>query len=392
MDKPYYPHKPISDIPTLAKTLGMNESMLNSISNKVDSSYTRFEIQSKNKPRIVYEPKYNLKRTQKRINSRIFEGVVFPAYLQGGVKDVSNKRDYVENAKIHSQTSPNILINLDIKSFYDNIKRNEVFNIFKYFFKFPDDVSEILTRLTTYNNRVPQGACTSSYIANLVFFNTEYSLVSKFRSRGLSYTRLLDDVTISSSHIVSDDIVSDVIKSTISMFKKYGLKSNNKKKKIERDKHVKGGFQVTGLWIGHAVPKTTKSERRFIRLLVHICQQKYHSSMTDESYHELWNKTSGLVAKLKRLNQSNHEALRDKLTAILPLYDVSEKRKIIYECKRLLKIQPSKVLSYGELDSVNRVFYKLGVLSRNEKGISRLWRKKLKSHFKKLPKKKEVWL
>ncbi|PWC12649.1 reverse transcriptase family protein [Brenneria corticis] len=392
MDKPYYPHNPISDVSTLAKTLGINEVMLNVIVSNVDTSYTKFDIPSKNKTRTVYEPKLNLKKIQKRINSRIFEAIQFPIYLQGGIKDSVDKRDYVENARTHSVNSPSTLINLDIKSFYDNIKYDKVFDIFKYFFKFPDDVSKVLTDLTTFKNKVPQGACTSSYLANLVFFNTEYSIVSSLRGKEIYYTRLLDDVTMSACCVLPEEIISESIKKVVGMFKQYGFKSNNKKKKIEYNKNMKGGFQVTGLWIGHTNPKTTKKERRFIRLLVHTCFKKYNESMTNESYHELWNKASGLVAKLKRLDQSNHKALREKLASILPLYDDSERKKIVHECNRLLKIPSSKTLTYGEIDRINRVFYKLGILSRSEKNLSRMWRRKLKQHFKNIPKKRASWL
>lgn len=229
MDKPYYPFRPISSIAILAKTLGIHEKMLLNLANKVDDSYTEFLINVKGKDRTVYEPKHDLKKLQKRINHRIFEKVQYPVYLQGGIKDPSNKRDYVENAKIHCERDPNIIISIDIKSFYDNIKSDYVFNVYKIFFNFPDEVSEILTKLTTFKNKVPQGACTSSYLANLIFFNTEYSLVSKFRSTGICYTRLLDDVTLSSNKFLSEEKISSSIKDVVAMFRKYKLKHNNKK-------------------------------------------------------------------------------------------------------------------------------------------------------------------
>jgi len=285
MDKPYYPHKAISSINTLAKTLGVRESLLIDLSNKIESSYHEFIVcSSKGKDRTVYEPKLHLKRLQKRINSRIFEKIKFPGYLQGGIKDENNKRDYVENARLHSKTKPKHLISLDIKSFYDNIKAEKVSDIFTYFFKFPKEIADILTKLTTYRGKLPQGACTSSYLANLVFFNSEYSLVAYFRQMGIAYSRLLDDVTLSSPTQLSQEHVSVVVRKVIGMFKKYGLKHNNKKTTIEDNKNSKNGFQVTGLWVGHSNPKTTRDERRFIRLLVKTCEQKYQSNPYNEEY------------------------------------------------------------------------------------------------------------
>ncbi len=392
MDKPYYPHKPISDIKTLSKTLGITEGMLHSIANKAADSYTEFTICSKGKDRTVYEPKFILKKLQKRINSRIFEHVRYPLYLHGGIRDLDSRRDYVENAKIHSTNKALHVINLDIKSFYDNIKSNKVHDIYKYFFKFPDPVCDMLTQLTTYKNKVPQGACTSSYLANLVFFNSEYSLVSKFRSQKIAYTRLLDDISLSTPSIMDESTVSDAIKSVIAMFKKYGLKYNKKKTTIESNKHKKGAFEVTGLWIGHINPKTRRDERRYIRTMVHKCEQEFVKDFYSEQYHELWNKTSGLVAKLARLNQSNYKALRARLSLILPMYDESSKIKIIRECRTLIKKDSTKQLKYGTVDGINKIYSRLGILARNEKTISRMWRKKLRSHFRHLPTKREIWL
>ncbi|ELV7518276.1 RNA-directed DNA polymerase, partial [Photobacterium damselae] len=126
MDKPFYPHNAIASVDALATTLGLNKKHLLLLSNKVNESYTSFVIsdpKGKKKDREVLEAKHNLKRTQKRINSRIFENVIFPKYLQGGLKaSPSQQRDYVENAKIHANSET--LINLDVRNFYPNIKSN----------------------------------------------------------------------------------------------------------------------------------------------------------------------------------------------------------------------------------------------------------------------------
>lgn len=392
MDKPYYPFRPISSISILAKTLGIHEKLLLNLANKVDDSYTEFLINVKGKDRTVYEPKHDLKRLQKRINHRIFEKVQYPLYLQGGIKDTLNKRDYVENANTHCENKPNIIISLDIKSFYDNIKANYIFSVYKNFFNFPDDVSSLLTKLTTFKNKVPQGACTSSYLANLIFFNTEYSLVSKFRSKGICYTRLLDDITLSSNKILSDEIVSASIKDVVAMFRKYNLKHNNKKTKVESQKNAKDSFKITGLWVGHSIPKTTRHERRYIRLLVKICENKYKEEQYNPEYHELWNKTSGLIAKLTRLDQSNHLKLRERMSAILPLYEDKEKNKIIRECKIILKYNNKIAFTIGQVSAINRLMGKLGILARNNKSLSKIWRTRIRKHCRSLPTKRSMWL
>lgn len=106
---------PIASLDSLALTLGVVPKILFDIANNASNSYTEFTISSKNKDRVVFEPKYELKKIQKRINSRIFEKVNYPPYLQGGIKDISIKRDYVENARLHKNSKH--LINLDIRIF-----------------------------------------------------------------------------------------------------------------------------------------------------------------------------------------------------------------------------------------------------------------------------------
>jgi hypothetical protein len=115
MDKPNYPHKPIGSLPALANTLGLTVAKLVSISSDSDNSYTEFTINDG--CRTVFEPKFELKKLQKRINRRIFEKVAFPQYLQGGLK-CQSKRDYVVNASLHAKAST--LISLDIKKFFNN--------------------------------------------------------------------------------------------------------------------------------------------------------------------------------------------------------------------------------------------------------------------------------
>lgn len=387
MDKPYYPHVAIASIEKLARTLGLHPNRLISIASKVDESYTEYQLIDKN--RTVYEPKYELKKIQKRINSRIFEKVEFPTYLQGGIK-AEKKRDYVENAKIHANAET--LISLDIKKFYTNIKEDKVWAIYKYFFKFPDEVTELLVQLTTFKGRVPQGGCTSSYLANLVFFNSEYRLVSAFRGQKIKYSRLLDDVTLSTEKNLDSESCSKAIKSVVGMFINHGLKLNTKKTKIEyRGKAVKG-FEVTGLWVEHKKPKLRRCDRRYIRQLVYNCELQYKTLCTTVDYHELWNKTSGQVAKLSRLNHPQAARLRSRLKLVLPKYDDYDAKKIKILANKLLKVPTEQHNKIGRIKDYNKLMYKIGILSRSHKGLSRDLTKKLKAYYINVPTKKEYWL
>ncbi|MBU2893152.1 reverse transcriptase family protein [Colwellia sp. D2M02] len=390
MDKPYYPYQAIGSIELLARTLGISSKRLISIASRVDNSYAEFELHphpKTNKIRTVFDPKYELKKLQKRINSRIFEKVQYPKYLQGGIK-APDSRDYVENAKIHSKS--NTLISLDIKNFYPNIKEKYVYDIFKQFLNFPDEVSKILTTLTTYKGFVPQGAVTSSYIANLIFFNSEYSIVSALRTKGVIYSRLLDDVSISSEKRLNETEITKNIKFVVSMFTKYDLKLNTKKTKKEY-KNKKNPYEVTGLWVGHAKPKARKLERRYIRQLVYNCELKYPSMKDSSDYHELWNKSSGLVAKLERLGHSQAKRLRARMSSVLPCYDDIEIIKTKKLIRKALKVPREYHQKHGHIKIFNKLIYRCGILSRTHKKLSKHLRQQLQAHYQNVPTIREYW-
>lgn len=389
MDKPAYLHPGIGSISALAKALDVHPDLLVSIANRVEESYTSFDIPKKaeNEFRTVSEPKYELKRIQRKINSRIFELVTYPPYLQGGIKDDNNSRDYVKNSSIH--VKPAVLVNLDIKNFYPNIHRDLVLKVFKNFFHFEPQVAELLTKLTTLNNRVPQGGCCSSYLANLIFYSDEFKLVQELRKSGWRYSRLLDDITISCIENIEDHITP--IKKIASLCTKYKLKINNKKTDINHRAKGIAKLNVTGVWIGHGVPKLKKDERRHIRQLIYICEQKFQVEPHSEQYHEFWNKVSGKVAKLARLNHTEASRLRRRLQATLPIFDTHGRNSLIKEVKTLCSKHANQSQRIGFINRVNRAFHKIGILSRTEVWLSKKLRSELLEKHGSLPSLKEFW-
>jgi hypothetical protein len=64
--------------------------------------------------------------------------------------------------------------------------------------KFSPEVAHLITRLCTWKNNLPQGAPTSTHLANLVFLETDLKLIEFCKCNGLTYTRYIDDLTFSS--------------------------------------------------------------------------------------------------------------------------------------------------------------------------------------------------
>src|SRR5258708_36650911 len=107
----------------------------------------------------------------------IFSKVVFPDYLQGSLAG----RDYVTNASLHAKKK--ILICEDVKRFFPSVGAIYIEQVWRDCLGFAPDVARLLTKLTTKGGYLPQGAITSSFLANLVLWRHEPLLHAKLKQR-----------------------------------------------------------------------------------------------------------------------------------------------------------------------------------------------------------------
>ena len=192
-ERPIYLFRPIGSTIALARMLHCSIEELKRAESSADDLYREVKRPKQDGTvRICYDAKPPLKAMQARIQCLILKRVKYPSYLMGGLAD----RDYVRNAHVHA--GARVMINEDIAKFFPSTSSSRVFDLWKYVFHFPLEVSRTLARLTTRRGGLPQGAKTSSYLANLVFWACEPDLVAKLRSMGFDYTRYIDDMTISS--------------------------------------------------------------------------------------------------------------------------------------------------------------------------------------------------
>jgi RNA-directed DNA polymerase len=131
-----------------------------------------------------------LKIIQKRIQRNILTKLQMPGYAYGAVKG----KDNVTNAKKHQ--GKKYIFTTDLKSFFPSINHRRVFEMYRSF-DFSPTVARVLTQLTTYKGRLPQGAPTSPTIANLVFIKTGKKLELFAQENKLTFTSFIDDLTFS---------------------------------------------------------------------------------------------------------------------------------------------------------------------------------------------------
>ncbi len=141
--------------------------------------------------RVLLPSKGILKTLQSKIKNRILSEILFPFHIQGGVK----KRDNITNARLH--IGKNYHFCTDIKDFFPTISSNIVYKMFLEN-QFSSDIARILTKLTTFRFQVPQGAPTSTHLANLVFMMVDKKIIEYCSGKSITYTRFVDDLTFSS--------------------------------------------------------------------------------------------------------------------------------------------------------------------------------------------------
>jgi len=195
----------INTVKHLSYKLKFDFKEIQSIIRNIDNFYgERIEIktdkfgnpkldgQGNKKKRIINPSKKRLKILQKRIHKSILNEIKMPDYAFGAIK----RRDNVDNSKKHQ--GKKYKFTTDLKDFFPSITNEAVFKMFVSQ-RFSPTVARILTQLTTFKGKIPQGAPTSSTVANLVFIKTG-DILNKFsKENSITFTSFVDDMTFSSA-------------------------------------------------------------------------------------------------------------------------------------------------------------------------------------------------
>ena len=315
----------IASLPNLCTTLGLSASHLRRmLAADSDDWYSEKQIPKNDGTiRIVHRPCALLRLIQRRINSRILASkgvIVWPDHLYGSLANqvVDNKvvsKDYVACAAVHCGARS--IYKLDIKDFYNNVHDDVVYDIFSRLMSYPNNVSSVLTRLCTWNGSLVQGALTSSYLANLCLHDLEGAVVKQLSRKSLVYTRLVDDITVSSKAPDFDFAFAEDLLTT--MLVRKGLPVN--RAKTGPKYHSSEPLSVHGLRIAFSSPRLPEDEPRLIRSAVrHIEMLSQEGSYRQtHSYRHDFNRCMGRVNKLKRVGHTQHKKLMNRLKKILPL-------------------------------------------------------------------------
>ncbi len=178
------------DIHELARRLRTSEPELLS----VQPAYREFYVKKRSGGvRQLQEPAKEVKEMQRRILHRLLKRLSAHDAAHG----YEAGRSIVTNAQPH--TNKDLVVKADLKDFFTRTSAKRIRNYF-IFAGWSDEAADLLTKLTTWKNGLPQGAPTSPRLANLVNYHMDARLQALTAAYGGSYTRYADDLTFSFKH------------------------------------------------------------------------------------------------------------------------------------------------------------------------------------------------
>lgn len=207
--------------------------------------------------RLITAPTAELKTLQRRILRRVLGRLRAHPNATGFERGHS----IVTNAVLHAGKA--VVIRLDIRDFFPTTSARRVSQYFRDI-GWNRAAAAILTKLTTHEGCLPQGAPTSPRLANLVNKKLDTRLARLANSLGAAYTRYADDLTFS---FAQDEpkLVKRLKHAAGVVLDEYGYALNAKKTRVLRAHQQQ---RVTGLVVNRGV-RLPRVMRRRLRAIEH---------------------------------------------------------------------------------------------------------------------------
>lgn len=239
----------------LAKRLGKSSDELRAFA----PSYREARIpKRRGGERRLLVPDDATKALQRRILRRVLVGLRAHPSATG----FEHGKSIVDNALPHVGRA--VVIKMDVIDFFPSTKTERVLWYFQWV-GWNREAAEVLTKLTTSDGGLPQGAPTSPRLSNLVNFYLDVQIANRVEWRGGAYTRYADDITISFPK-PNGRRVRGAIQHTRRMLRKHGYRLHTRRKL-----HVARAHQrqvVTGLVVNERV-RLPREIRRRLRATAH---------------------------------------------------------------------------------------------------------------------------
>jgi RNA-directed DNA polymerase len=275
----------------LANILKISGEKLVSLAASPNASYSPFDYiraprpfqkEPASHPRRIDNPFKDLSWAQKRINRRLLAPICFPHHICGAIR----KRSVLDNAEHHHGAS--LLVTIDVKQCFPSITNKHVYRIWRELLGCEPPVASLLTRLTTFNRHLPQGAATSPLLANLFIWMIDEPIRSACHERHVIYSTWIDDLAFSGER------ARELIQIAAETLRAKGLRVSRQKIEIMGPTAAK---LITGTRLSAGGTRVPRQKLSRIRSGIH----KFECGMV--AANEAGKYIKGLVAQLRFVHQ-----------------------------------------------------------------------------------------
>jgi retron-type reverse transcriptase len=313
----------------VARALGLTVPQLRWLCFHSDAAakthYVYFEVPKRSGgTRLLAAPHKKLAAAQRWVLENILAKLDVTAYAHGFVA----ARSTVTNARPHlGQT---IVVTLDLKDFFPTITFPRVRGLFESLGYSPA-AATLLALLVTEAPRVrvthdgaplwvavgdralPQGACTSPVISNLVARKLDRRLAGAMKKLGWTYTRYADDLTFSASEPASAQL-SLMMSRVRAIVRDEGFAVNEAKGRVAR---ASARQRVTGIVVNDKLG-LPREELRRLRAILHRAKTTGLPAQNRESRADFEAYLRGKIAYLHMIDPARAAPLLAALDAVAP--------------------------------------------------------------------------
>lgn len=280
--------------------------------------YSRFTIPKKRGGvRVISAPKTRLRVAQ----SWVLENILAHQPVHTAAMAFRPGLSIADNAARHQGQA--VIVKIDLKDFFPSVGVRRV----KWLFErlgYNEAVASILALLCTETPRVavtfdgqkrfvalggrslPQGACPSPAITNLLCRPLDTRLAGAAAPLGFAYTRYADDLIF--SHPAKDAPVGDLLPFVRKIIAAEKFVVNEEKTRVLRSQHRQA---VTGLVVnekaGGAQARISRQDLRRFRAFLHQCDRHGHEEMSKRLEKDALAYASGYLAYIHMVNPEQAE-------------------------------------------------------------------------------------
>ena len=297
----------------VAKALGLEVSRLRWLAFHSEATavthYVRFQIPKKSGgTRELAAPHRDMARCQEWIRTQILERVALHDAAHGFVAG----RSTLTNAKPHLERAA--VVNADLKDFFPSVTFPRVKGVFQQLGYSPA-AATVLALLCTecprsrvsYDGRelfvatgprgLPQGACTSPALSNLVARGLDGRLAGFARALGWTYTRYADDLTFSADGAAMGQ-TARLMTGLRYIVGEENFTVNEKKTRVQRPKTRQ---TVTGIVVNKH-PNVSRETVRRLRAILHKAKTEGLAAQNREGHPRFEGWVRGMIAYVAMVN------------------------------------------------------------------------------------------